>query len=158
MRILRPFIVTVLVVPFVMPGLDLHGTGLLLELAGVVAGVGLGVSAALFVRVEPDPGTGSLVTVAGAAYAAVWVVVGAARLLFVYESSNSVSFGRALGSFLITNHISVTALADSIMFVGFAMLVANRAVLFRRSRGLRAAAIAAMPAASAAGVVSSAGG
>ena len=65
-----------------------------------------------------------------------WVTVAAARLLFSYESTHSVAFERALGQFLIGNHIHVTALADAIMFVGFAMMVANRAVLLLRSRRL----------------------
>lgn|GEM_PF-1720638 len=94
----------------------------------------LGSGAAMLMRVEPDADTGSMVTVAGAPYAAVWIVVAIARLMFTYESTHSISFGRALGTFLINNQISVTALADAIIFVGFAMMVANRAVLLIRSR------------------------
>jgi len=72
----------------------------------------LGSGAAMLMRVEPDADTGSMVTVAGAPYAAVWIVVAIARLMFTYESTHSISFGRALGTFLINNQISVTALAS----------------------------------------------
>jgi membrane protein CcdC involved in cytochrome C biogenesis len=137
MRILRPFVIAAVVVPFVMPGFDLHGSGLLLESAAIVAGVLLGAGTAMLMRVEHDAGTGWVFTLAGTLYAAVWIAVGAARLLFSYESTHSAAFARALGQFLIGNHISVTALADAILFVGFAMMIANRAVLLLRSRRLK---------------------
>jgi len=133
MRILRPFLGAI-IVPFVMPGFDLHGTGLLLEVASCAAGILLGLLAATAMRVERDEKLGSVVTVAGAPYAAIWLVVAAGRLLFTYETEHSASFGRAVGTFLVSNHISVTALADSFMFIGFAMLLAHRGTLFFRGR------------------------
>jgi hypothetical protein len=132
MRILRPFLATVIVVPFVMPGLDLAGRGALLVAAGIGAGALLGLAAAATMRVERDPGTARMMTVAGAPYVTIWVAVTLARLLFVYETGHSASFGRALGSILVSNHISSTALADAIMFAGFTMLIVQRGSLALR--------------------------
>jgi hypothetical protein len=136
MRIIRPFIITAVVVPFVAPGLDLHGNGLLLEIAGIVAGALLGIGTTLLVRVERDDSDGT-VTTAGVPYVLAWAAFAAARIAFIWESSHSVSFGRALGSFLIGNHIGVSALADAIMFLGFAMMIGNRGALLLRSRSPR---------------------
>ena len=145
MRILRPFVITAVVLPFVMPGIDLHGAGLLIEVAAVAAGLLLGAGTVMFMRVERDPGTGSLWTVAAAPYAAGWIAIALARLAFSYESENSAAFERALGQFLTGNHISVTALADAIMFVGFAMMIATRGALLLRSRRPRPAGAASGP-------------
>ena len=73
MRILRPFIGTAIVLPFVAPGLDLHGAGLALEAAACTAGVALGLLAATTMRVEHDQGQGAAFTIAGPAYAAIWL-------------------------------------------------------------------------------------
>ena len=146
MRILRPFLATVIVVPFVMPSLDLRGAGLGLEAAGVVAGLILGLLTAAAVRVQHDPEAGIAYTTAGLPYAAIWIAVSAARLLFIYETSNSASVGRSVGEFLATQHIAVNSLADAIVFFGLAMLIANRASLFLRAQSARSRALTGQPA------------
>lgn len=143
MRIARPLVLTAVVVPFAMPAFDLHGRGLVLELAGIVAGALLGLAASAFMKVESDGTPRTLMTVAGPPYVLVWVAVSAARTLFTYEASNSASFQRSLGEFLMSNHISPAALADTILFLGFAMLIAQRGSLFLRSQRLTTAAPAA---------------
>lgn len=132
LRILRPFL-AVIIIPFVAPGLDLGGRGLLLEAAGIVAGALLGLLAGAAMRVERDPGTSVPMTVAGAAYAAIWLAVAFARLAFAYEAQHSASFARALGGFLSASHISSAALADSIMFLSVAMLIVLRISLAVRA-------------------------
>jgi hypothetical protein len=133
MRILRPFIATAIVVPFVMPSFDSGGRGLLLEAAGIGAGVLLGLLAGAAMRVERDSATSAAMTVAGAPYLAIWVAVALARLAFAYEAEHSAGFATALGGFLASNHISSAALADAIMFLGFAMLIVQRGTLVARS-------------------------
>lgn len=76
---------------------------------------------------------------AGAPYVLIWVAVSAARTLFTYEAEQSASFQKSLGHFLISNHISPAALADAIVFLGFAMLIAQRGTLFLRSQRLATA-------------------
>jgi hypothetical protein len=56
-----------------------------------------------------------------------------ARLAFAYEAEHSAGFATALGGFLASNHISSAALADAIMFLGFAMLIVQRGTLAARS-------------------------
>jgi hypothetical protein len=131
-RILRPFL-AIAIIPFVAPGLDLGGRGLLLEVAGVVAGALLGLLAGAAMRVERDPQTSVPMTVAGVAYAAIWLVIAFARLAFAYEAQHSPSFARALGGFLASSHISSTALADSILFLSIAILIALRGSLAVRA-------------------------
>lgn len=133
MRILRPFLAASIVVPFVMPGLDLAGRGLLLEAAGIGAGALLGLMAGAAMRVERDPGTSALMTVADVPYLAIWIAITLARLLFAYEAQHSAGFARALGGFLLSNRISPAALADAITFLGFMMLVVQRGTLAARS-------------------------
>ncbi|WP_433213063.1 hypothetical protein [Microtetraspora malaysiensis] len=143
MRIARPFLITAVIVPFVMPGFDLQGRGLLLEIVGIVVGALLGLAASALMKVEYDGGSRMVMTVAGAPYVLIWGAVSAARTLFAYEAEESVSFQRSLGEFLVSNHISPAALADAIMFLGFAMLIAQRGSLFLRSRRLTPAAVSA---------------
>lgn len=139
LRLLRPLIMTAVIVPFVAPKMDLAGKGLDLEIGACVAGVLLGLLAAACMRVERAEASGnSLVTVAGLAYALVWVAFALARLAFVWETENNKSFARQLGQWLMENHISVAAFADAIMFLGFAMLIAHRAALYVRGRSVRA--------------------
>lgn len=134
MRIARPLVLTAVVVPFVMPHVDLRGTGLELELLAIVTGALLGLAASALMKVETGDGEATPVTVAGVPYVLLWVAVCAARTLFAYEAGHSASFQRSLGEFLVTNHISPAALADAIMFAGFAMLLAQRGMLLTRSR------------------------
>lgn len=75
---------------------DLAGRGLLLECAGIGAGVLLGLLAGAAMRVERGPGTTMLMTVAGLPYLAIWVAVALARLLFAYEAQHSAAFARCL--------------------------------------------------------------
>jgi hypothetical protein len=71
------------------------GNDLVLELAGLTAGVLLGVVAALLVHVRRDGDR--VVTSAGVGFAALWVVVIGGRMLFAYGAQHW--YGRAIGGF-----------------------------------------------------------
>ncbi|GIH18087.1 hypothetical protein [Rugosimonospora africana] len=129
--LLRPLVLSAVVIPFVMPGWDLTGNGLLLELATVVAGAALGVFACLFMRVSVDA-NGQSWTDAGWAYALVWLAIAAARQAFIYGCQHW--FTRDLGMFLVDNRISVNAFADAIMLLTLTTVVANRAAILIRGR------------------------
>jgi hypothetical protein len=132
--LLRPLI-GIAIIPFVAPGWDLSGRGLPLEAGGLVAGIALGLLAFAFMKVSVDA-SGQAWTDAGLPYAVIWIAIAAARLIVIYGSQHW--FTQDLGMFLINNHISVNAFADSIIFLAIAPVVANRLAILIRVRMITA--------------------
>jgi hypothetical protein len=64
-----------------------NGSSMVLALAGAAVGMAAGLAAIAFMRVRRDS-DGALYTVCGAGYLAVWVVVLAARIGFIYGSEH----------------------------------------------------------------------
>ena len=137
-RIVRPFITAIIIIPFFYKGAATSGNGLLLEVAGVLAGVALGVFAAALMRVFADPATGRSATRAGLPYAIFWVVIAAARLYFAYGAQHV--FSRSLGEWLYTNHVTVDALTAALIFFSVAMLLGRTGALALRARRVSARA------------------
>jgi len=131
-RLIRPFITAAVIVPFFFKGLATSGNGLLIELAGIVAGLALGVLAAALMRVFADDATGRPMTTAGLPYALFWVVIVAARLYFAYGAQHV--FSQQLGMWLYTSHITVAALTAALIFFSVATLVGRTAALGARAR------------------------
>jgi hypothetical protein len=134
-RLARPLLTIVAIVPFFLRTAAASGAGLALEVAGVGFGVTLGLVASTFIRVERDPNTGQPFSRAGAPYLAVWAGVIIARMLFAYGAQHW--FAQDLGRFLFTNHITVGALTDSLIFMAIAMVLARTGVLWARARARR---------------------
>ena len=133
-RLVRPFITAALIVPFFFKGVATSGNGLLLEVAGIAAGLALGVLAASLMRVFADSATGRPMTRAGLPYAGFWILVVAARIYFTYGAQHV--FGQQLGSWLYTNHVTVNALTAALIFFSVAMLIGRTGAVAARVRQL----------------------
>lgn len=123
-RILRPFLVAAAIVPLFIKSPAGSGNGLVLEIALAAAGVLLGlVAAGGLIRIRVEPSTRKPTSVAGFGYAAFWFAVIGARLLFTYGSNHW--YQSQIGQWLLTNHISVNALTDALIFMALAMTLAR---------------------------------
>jgi hypothetical protein len=130
-RLARPLLTVVGIVPFFLRGAAVSGAGLALEFAGAGFGLLLGLTASAFMRVEVDPSSGRPFSHAGAPYLALWIGVITARMLFAYGAQHW--FAQDLGRFMFTNHITVGALTDSLIFMAIAMVLARTGALWARA-------------------------
>ncbi len=125
LRMLRPFAAGLVIVPFFVQSPQTSGNGLLFEVIATAAGALLGTIAGFgFMRVGVNA-QGRLTSKAGIAYAAFWVLVIAARLLFSYGAYNW--YGQALGHWMFSNRITVDGLTDGLIFLALAMAFSRSA-------------------------------
>jgi|HubBroStandDraft_5_1064220.scaffolds.fasta_scaffold187267_2 hypothetical protein len=141
-RLLRPVIVAV-AVPVFLQRPAWSGNGLVVELAGVVAGILAGLAAAALIRVYRSPETGKAVSRAGAPYAALWTVIIAARAAFSYGSAHW--FTDQVVSWAIANQVTEAAIVDGLIFMAIAMVLVRTGSLAVRASRLPAPAGALAP-------------
>lgn len=148
-RVLRPAIAVVLIVPFFFTSLPTARNDLLLQGAGALAGVVLGLFSVSpwFVSVgyDPDwrsrwsrrdrPPKGATVSHAGAGYALIWIAVTAIRLGFAYGSQHW--FPASLGQFMTAHQLSATALTNAFIFLSIGMDLLRSVLLAARARRAR---------------------
>src|SRR5262249_44608379 len=89
-RLALPLVIVAGFAVYYLKGIPTSGNDALFPLAGLLLGVGFGVAAGVLMGVHRDA-TGRVILTAGAAYAALWIIVFAARLCFVLIAENSPS-------------------------------------------------------------------
>ena len=134
LRVLRPVITSAAIVPFFLGQLATSGYGLVLELAGIAAGLSLGLLVSNFMPVQEGVAKGRRCAKsrAGIAYALTWVVVVGARIAFSYGSEHV--FGRQLGEWMAAHFVSQSALTDALIFMAVVMMLTRTALLQIRAR------------------------
>jgi len=140
MRLLRPVIAAAVIIPLFVDRPVTHGTGLVVEIAGIVAGVLGGLAAAALMGVYRSPDTGRPVSRAGAPYAIFWTVVVGARAAFSYGAAHW--FTDQIVSWAIANQVSEAAITDGLIFMAIAMILVRTAGLATRASRLPAPALA----------------
>jgi len=138
MRLLRPVIAAAVIIPLFIQSPVTHGTGLTVEIAGTVAGLLVGLAAAALMGVYRSPQTDQPVSRAGAAYAALWVVVVGARAAFSYGAVHW--FQHPVVSWAIANQVSLAAITDGLIFMAVAMVLVRTVGLGLRANRLPAPA------------------
>jgi hypothetical protein len=121
MRLLRPVIAAAVIIPLFVDRPATHGMALVVELAGVVAGILGGLAAAALMRVYRSPDTGKPVSRAGWPYAILWIVVIGGRAAFSWGSVHW--FEASIVSWAIANQVSVAAITDGLIFMAIAMVL-----------------------------------
>ena len=136
-RLARPVVLAGVIIAFYLKGVADSGSGLVLQLGLAALGIVLGLAAGAIFRVFRENGFSW--SQAGAAYAALWMVVIGARIGFAYATSHS----HHLQVWLETHHITSAALTDALIFMAAGMLLARTGTLIVRARRLPAAGPAA---------------
>jgi hypothetical protein len=140
MRLLRPVIAAAMIVPLFVYRPVTHGSGLVVEIAGVLAGLLGGLAAVALMGVYRSPDTGTPVSSAGAPYAILWTVIIGARTAFSYGTVHW--FKAPLASWAITNQVTTAAITDGLIFMALAMVLVRTAGLGIRASRLPAPALA----------------
>ena len=138
-RLVRPVIAAAVIIPLFVDRPVTHGTGLAVEIAGIVAGVLGGLAAAALIGVYRSPKTGRPVSRAGWPYAILWTAVIAARAAFSWGSAHW--FQSQIVSWAIANQVSLAAITDGLIFMAVAMVLVRTAGLRVRASCLPAPAL-----------------
>jgi hypothetical protein len=135
-RLARPVIVAGAIVIYYLTRTPVatRSGGLAFELALAALGIVLGLAAGMIFRIFREGGTAW--SQAGIGYAALWILVIAARLGFAYATSHSHSLQVWLG----THHITSDAVTDALIFMAVGMLLFRTGTLRLRAAALPAVA------------------
>ncbi len=139
-RILRPLITVALVIPLFIDRPVTHGKGLLVELAGLAAGLLCGLIISTLMRVYRSPKTGRPVSATGLPYAIAWTLVVGARAAFSIGATHW--FPVQLSQWCVAHQVTGAAITDGLIFMALTMVVVRTASLGARSSRLRNTAVA----------------
>jgi hypothetical protein len=140
-RVLRTPLTIAAVIPLFFLRPVTHGNGLLVELAGVLAGLLCGLVVSTLMRVYRSPKTGKPVSTAGLAYAAAWILVVGARAAFSFGAVHW--FPAQIDLWCAAHQVTVAAITDGLIFMAIAMVLTRTAGLAARASRLPSAPLAA---------------
>ena len=140
LRLLRPVIAAAVIIPLFISQPVTHGSGLVVELAGVLAGVLGGLAALALMGVYRSQETGRPVSRAGWPYAILWTVVIGARAAFSWGAAHW--FTGSLVSWAVTNQVTAAAITDGLIFMAVTMVLVRTLGLGLRASRLPAPALA----------------
>ena len=133
-RVLRPLITIALVVPLFLDRPVTHGNGLLVELAGLAAGLLCGLVVTTLMRVYRSPKTGQPVSAAGFPYAIVWTLVVGARAMFSYGATHW--FSAQLAQWGAAHQVTGAAITDGLIVMAITMVLIRTVGLAARATRL----------------------
>jgi hypothetical protein len=136
-RVIRPLATVGVVIPLFLQSPVTHGNGLLVELAGVAAGVLCGLALSVLMSVYRSPKTGKAASAAGFPYASAMILIVAARAAFSYGAVHW--FPVQIGTWCLAHQVSVAAITDGLIFMAIAMALTRTLSLAGRASRLPAA-------------------
>jgi hypothetical protein len=133
-RILRPALVSAAIIPLFLARPATHGTALLVEVAGVLAGLVAGLIVTTLMRVYASPKTGKPVSRAGLGYTTFMTLLVGARAAFSYGAVHW--FPAQIAQWCVTNQVSVAAITDGLIFMAISLAITRSAGLGIRATRL----------------------
>jgi hypothetical protein len=132
LRLLRPLVAAAVIIPLFVSRPATHGSGLAVEIAGIVVGVLGGLAAVALMGVYRSPQTHKPVSRAGVPYAVFWILVIGARAAFSYGSAHW--FTAQIVSWAVAHQVTEAAIVDGLIFMAVVMVLVRTVGL-----GVRAA-------------------
>ena len=136
-RMLRAPLTIAAVIPLFLAQPVTHGNGLLIELAGIAAGLMCGLVVTTLMRVYRSPKTGKPVSAAGLPYAMAWTLIVAARAAFSIGAIHW--FPAQLAQWCVAHQVTGAAITDGLIFMAITMVLIRTAGLAARATHLPSA-------------------
>lgn len=136
-RMLRTPLVVAAIIPLFLQRPVTHGNGLLVELAGVAAGLLGGLVVSALLRVYRSQQTGKPVSAAGLPYAIVWTLIVGARAVFSIGAVHW--FPAQLDQWCAAHQVTGAAITDGLIFMAIVMVLVRTAGLGARASRLPSA-------------------
>ena len=133
-RLWRPVIAAAVIVPLFVSRPVTHGNGLIVEIAGVIAGLLGGLAAMALMGVYRSPDTGKPVSSAGVPYAILWIVIIGARAAFSYGAAHW--FTTPLVAWCVAHQVTEAAITDGLIDMAIVMIIVRTAGLSVRASRL----------------------
>lgn len=136
-RLLRTPVLIAAIIPLFIDKPVTHGNGLLVELAGIAAGLLCGLLVSALMRVYRSPQNGRAVSAAALPYAIAWMAIVGARAAFSVGATSW--FPAQLAQWSVTHQVSGAAITDGLIFMAIAMVLVRTLGLYARTTRLPAA-------------------